>query len=170
MLVLLVFLCTAAFPTGNFDFNGEDENINFKPSYFAICFYRPIDKTGVAFQSMLLFLLLSIYGYTIRLAKMSSWATRKSQNGIALVARVFNQQMKAWDPIKLPRHWRMVWFDVVQRPIVLGFLGVLLVQFHIFSSYLAEVRLLKMLCTVPTLTTGCNLGILADDRAFLGHT
>lgn len=171
MLVLLALLCTAVIPTSHFDFSGDDGNVNFKPSYFAICFYhQTIDTTTVGFQSMLLFIFLSIYGYTIRLAKMSSWVGRKSQGGTALVAKSFDRQLKAWNPLQLPRHWRIVWFDVIQRPIVLGFLGVLLVQFHIFSSYLAEVRLLKTFWIFPPLTPGSTLGLLAGNRTFLGHT
>jgi hypothetical protein len=73
MCVMVAMLCLAVIPLGHFDFPAQDPIPVVKPSYYAICFY----KTGMSFntggfQSMIQYIVLSIYGITIRLAKMIS--------------------------------------------------------------------------------------------------
>ena len=76
MFVLQGLLMGAAFPTGHFDFTRTDYEALVEPKSHAICYYRAtMDTDTIAFQSMLLFDLLLIYGFGIRVFKLSRRAT-----------------------------------------------------------------------------------------------
>ncbi|KAH6984474.1 hypothetical protein BKA56DRAFT_315841 [Ilyonectria sp. MPI-CAGE-AT-0026] len=78
MLIMLVLLVSAIIPTSHFkwsnsgDYSWDESSTLFDAaSNYAVCSYRlEVDSDTFAFQSMLISILLLIYGYLIRLAKM----------------------------------------------------------------------------------------------------
>ncbi|KAI1768744.1 hypothetical protein GGR53DRAFT_350406 [Hypoxylon sp. FL1150] len=139
MLALITLLCAAAIPTASFHFNGEDAS-NFRPSYFAICFYKSKMNTGtVAFQSMITFLFLSIYNYTIRIAKLSERVMTKSHRIVVYFNERFNNQVELWKPLE-PHHTALEALkEHVARPLLIALIGVIIIQLSLFSSVLAEI-------------------------------
>lgn len=139
MLALIALLCVAVIPTAFFDFHG-DSLLDFKPSYFAICFYqREMDTSTLAFQSMISFLFLSVYGYAIRIAKMSHWVMTRSHRTTAYINQRFNRQVELWKPLESSLTARGVLIELVARPLFIALLGVITVQLSLFGSLLAEV-------------------------------
>ncbi|KAI1777780.1 hypothetical protein F4818DRAFT_325527 [Hypoxylon cercidicola] len=171
MLTLIGLLCAAAIPTAFFDFYGDDP-LDFQPSYFAICFYGPkMNTRTLAFQSMILFLVLSIYGYVIRIAKMSKWIMTRSHKAMAYISELFNKQIKLWNPIEAPRTWYRTSMELIARPLLIALLRVVTIQLSIFGSFLAEIYWLAISLSWGTLNlfTVRNYGPLSENTYTFGQ-
>lgn len=74
MLVILVLLCIAIGPTANFAwlFEIQQWKVSVHPSSPAVCFYKlGVDTSVAALEFMVVTVALLVYGYGIRIAKMS---------------------------------------------------------------------------------------------------
>lgn len=144
MLVLLVFLCAAVGPTAHFTWlhetNTEKLNsLKVQPSSHTICVYKlSIDTTSTALQSMVVTIFLLMYGFAIRVAKLSpGFSNRLRNRGSRLKER--SAEMKArWGPNVLGSK-ATLWRAIVLEPLCIAALQVLHVQLDLFCSVFAEV-------------------------------
>ena len=132
MLVLLILLSVAVWPTGHFEWDKWGAS---RPAVCAFC--KGIDTRTTAFQSMIITIILLIYGYLIRIAKM----IRKSANGMR--AASFRWKCIA---IRMSQDWNPGAEGAFSKqileffkPLVISFYRVIHIQVDLLTSFLAEV-------------------------------
>ncbi|CAF3518362.1 unnamed protein product [Fusarium graminearum] len=141
MFSVMILLAIAVGITGYF----ELENDAKEPAHFVICYLRrPMDRSTVAFESMLKMIFLIVYGFSIRLAKMTrvfeGWLREK---GARLRKRSTDRQRgqsqsrPAWDP--RARKGRKRFKILVIDPVLIAFFSLANVHLDMFTSFLAEV-------------------------------
>ncbi|QPC60568.1 hypothetical protein HYE67_002799 [Fusarium culmorum] len=120
MFSVMILLAIAIGITGYFELEGDAK----EPAHFAVCYLRmPMDSSTVAFESMLKMILLIIYGFFIRLAKMS---------------RVLESQSRpAWDP-RAGKGLKRLNILVID-PILIALFSLVNLHLDMFTSFLAEV-------------------------------
>ncbi|KAH7259641.1 uncharacterized protein BKA55DRAFT_662224 [Fusarium redolens] len=131
-----------------------DHWLNSEGGRPAICYFEErIDTSSIAFQSAIKFIVLLVWGLTIRIAKtfegfeggLRRTASRLYEEGKNWYRGVYLAG-REWDPrfahASLPRR---VWRHSVV-PLLVGFYSVLSIQLDLFTSLLAEIttRLIKL--------------------------
>lgn len=141
MLVMLVLLCAAVAPTAKFAWlvGAAKPGPTGNPASHAICFYRrsiPMDWEGG--QSLFITILLLVYGYAIRIAKLSpGFSNILRELGLKL-QRMSTERLGRWNPPG-SASTRTLLRSVFVDPVVISMLQVLHVQLDLFCSMLAEV-------------------------------
>ncbi|KAK4449659.1 hypothetical protein QBC34DRAFT_404587 [Podospora aff. communis PSN243] len=143
MLVMLALLSVAAGPTAKFtwllDSLREVEGLQAHPASHAICFYRAsitMDREGI--QSLAIIILLLVYGYAIRIAKLSpSFSITLRKYGLKCKRRSM-ERMEKWHPDVSTSGWKLL-KPICLDPVLVAFFQVLHVQLDLFCSVFAEV-------------------------------
>jgi hypothetical protein len=146
MLVLLVLLCVAVGPTAHFAWRHETDAgklalLKVQSSSHTICVYKlSIDKASPALHSMVVTICLLVYGFTMRIVKLSPrsgnrlriWGSELKKRSIRMKAR--------WEP-DVGGSKATVWRTMVVEPLYIAGLQFLHVQLDLFCSVFAEVSL-----------------------------
>lgn len=143
MVVLLVLLCGAVGPTGHFSYSEiiyQAGGVNIispvKSSHYAMCYYKAGMLTQTtAFQSMLLFIFLIVYGYSVRVAKMSPWVGNKLRGQTVEAGKKLQRNFKAWKDSGSRVRWASPLL-----PILFATHAILIVHVDIYTSVYGEVR------------------------------
>lgn len=160
MLVLLVLLCVAIGPTAHFAWLHETDAeklglLKVHPSSQAICVYKlGVDTSSPAFESMSVTITLLVYGFAIRIAKLSPRVGNR--------LRILGARLKKRS-IEMRAHWEPnvegwnanVWKSVVVEPLCIAAFQVLHVQLDLFCSVFAEVsRCVAMTHSLSVVSVG----------------
>ena len=142
MFIIMVLLEVAVGLAGHFNWSEGPS----KASDFAVCYFREkMDTTSVAFETMLKTLILLVYGFFIRLAKMS----KRFEGGLrGVAARLSAKAMRFqhWDGENyLPRNSQSslaeglkIGHQAAQYSLIACY-SLLSIHLNLFTSFLAEV-------------------------------
>ncbi|RSL70058.1 hypothetical protein CEP54_001950 [Fusarium duplospermum] len=142
MSIMLVFLAVAVGLAGYFDWGDEGSN---KASDFAVCYFgKKMDTRSVAFESMIKTLILLVYGFFIRLAKMSrafegslrAFPAHLSARAMRL-QRGSDQDTQQWDPRTLANSTKSFIHGVKSSLYMTG-LSFVSIHVNLLTSFLAE--------------------------------
>ncbi|CAF3626566.1 unnamed protein product [Fusarium graminearum] len=141
MFSVMILLAIAVGITGHFELEGDAK----EPAHFAVCYLRmPMDRSTVAFESMLKMILLIIYGFFIRLAKMSRVLEGYlREQGARLGQRSTDRQRgqsqsrPAWDPRAGEGLKRLN--ILVIDPILIASFSLVNLHLDMFTSFVSEV-------------------------------
>ncbi|RTE74071.1 hypothetical protein BHE90_011492 [Fusarium euwallaceae] len=143
MSIMLVFLAVAVGLAGYFDWGDEGAN---KASDFAVCYFgKKMDTRSVAFESMIKTLILLVYGFFIRLAKMSrafegslrAFPAHLSARAMRL-QRGNDRDTQQWDPRTLTNSIKS-FIQGVRSSLRMAGLSFVSIHVNLLTSFLAEV-------------------------------
>lgn len=162
MLIMLVLLIVAMIPTSHFTWaNGYDQQdekyelVNTANNY-AVCSYRPgVDRDTFAFQSMLISVLLLIYGYLIRLAKMQSGLANSLRGMASTLKKKSTSRLENWNP-DLSQSVLRIMLSITLGPISIAAFQVLHVQLDLLTYLFSEVSPRKSTQCILQLTASVN--------------
>lgn len=162
MLIVLILLIVAMIPTSHFTWaNGYDQQdkkyglVNTANNY-AVCSYRPsVDIDTFAFQSMLISVLLLIYGYLIRLAKMRSGLVNSLRGMASTLKEKSTSRLENWNP-NLSQSVLRIMLSITLEPISIAAFQVLHVQLDLLTSLFSEVSSTKFTQCILQLTASVD--------------
>jgi hypothetical protein len=179
MLVMLVLLCGAMGPTAKFAWlpgpDVKSEGIQASPASpasHAICFYRTnITMESEGAQSLAINILLLVYGYVIRIAKLSPKFSNTLRKYGLKFKRKSVERLETWDPDGPTSGWKLL-KPICLDPVLVAVFQVLHVQLDLFCSTLAEVSHSQGLSPIERLWFSIDddsAGILARCIRHLGN-
>lgn len=156
MFLLLALLSVAVGITGQFSWDEGDT----WPEDYAICaFSTPLDSSTAAFQSMVLTVLLLLYGYSIRLAKMTGPFAKGLRELAVYLKKLSLSNEEEWRQAVHKLEFRTFKTGLYQ-PLWIALLRVAHVNLHLFTSFLAEVGKISLFCVRWSAMTGLTVIIL----------
>lgn len=163
MLIMLVLLVTAIIPTSQFRW-ANDQDYYWDEKYglvdttsnYAVCSYRlEVDSNNFAFHSMLISILLLIYGYLIRLAKMRRGFTNGLRGMASALKKKSTSRLENWKLDSKQSILRVI-LSITLEPISIAAFQVLHAQLDLLTSLFSEVSQRKLIECILQLTTSVN--------------
>lgn len=144
MLIMLMMLIVAAGLSGHFNWKEEEDRL-----IKAVCsFQRPLKRSGPAFEAMVMIILLSTYGYFVRVLKLvkgvddrvKTFTNTKRSKSTMLAEDWLVEHRQAFEVAVNLQNSRQILRLVFLKPLQVCLLQLVYFHLDLLTSFLAEVR------------------------------